>query len=735
MEEIKLTDTAETVLKKRYYLEGEDWLLLCERVAKAVAVKNPLRVEYSSKYFQMIYKQDFLPNSPCLMNAGTPLGQLSACFVLPVEDTLADIFNAVKNGALVNKTGGGTGYSFSKLRAKNSMVCSTNGVASGPISFAKVFDAATDVIKQGGRRRGANMGVLRVDHPDILEFIDAKRTPGVLTNFNLSVAVTDDFMDAVKGNRQFDLIDPATGKIAGNLNASDVFDKIIGAAWDNGEPGILFIDAANRANPTPWLGDFESTNPCGEQWLLPYEACNLGSINLSNFVVVIGCQPQVDWDRLEVVTKLATRFLDDVIDATTFPVPEIAEMTKRTRKIGLGIMGLHDMLIKLGLQYAGVAGRSIASDVMNFIRDVAESESVEMAGEFGVYPALAEGAIGTPVVSMDQARRNAALTSIQPTGTVSMIANCSSGCEPYFAVVTRKDVMDGQSFYMVNELFEEIGRREGWYSDELLEEVAAAGTVIGNKKIPADTQLLFACAQDISVEDHIMMQATLQKNGVDASISKTINMPATATKEDVKAAYVTGWELGCKGLTVYRDGSREGQVLNVGKKEKPFLAINEQGFGSGWQVGEAIHFSMPMKRELPDTLDSKRFKLKDKNGESIYIIICFDEKQEPVEVFAKFPFDNRSELQERSTMWATVCRTVSLSLRYGVPVTEVIKQLDRASGSMFDLPAQLSKILKGFMVSTKNGYDAGDCPECQDGKLQFQEGCLLCPACGYSKCS
>jgi len=730
---MKLTATAEAVLQKRYYLEGEDWDALCSRVAEHVANMECDADEYEQRFFEMIYNLDFLPNSPCLMNAGTPLGGLSACFVLPIEDNLGGIFETIKNGALVNKTGGGTGYSFSRLRAKNSSVCSTNGVASGPISFAKVFDVATDVIKQGGRRRGANMGVLRVDHPDILEFIECKRTPGMLTNFNLSVAITDEFMNAVKEDLPYSIVDPAVfpeyGKKVNTYSARWVFDKIIDAAWDNGEPGILFIDAANRGNPTPWLGDFEATNPCGEQWLLPYESCNLGSINLARFLDRVN---GIDCDRLTKITKLAVRFLDNVVDASTYPIYQIVEATKKTRKIGLGIMGLHDMLIKMGIPYGSHAGRETASRVMRIIKEAAVEESMGLAIEKGQYP----GSVGLfNDGRVPQMMRNAALTSIQPTGTVSMIANCSSGCEPYFAVVTRKDVMDGQQFYMVNALFKEIGTKEGWYTDELLEEVAASGTVIGNNKIPEDWQAVFACAQDISVDDHILMQAALQNSGIDASISKTINMPATATKDDVKDAYIKAWDYGCKGLTVYRDGSRSGQVLNVGKAEekKPItVGYNEE---SGWQVVNSSEPFSAGKQELPDVIDAKRFKLKDKDGQNIYVMICFDEFQKPAEVFAKFPFDHRIDLLEKATMWSTVCRLISLALRYGVPVEEVIKQLDRASGSMFDLPAQLSKILKSFMAKTDNGYDAGNCPDCKTGKLIFQEGCLLCPDCAYSKCS
>lgn len=716
-----LTDTAETVLKRRYYLENENWETLCYRVAKAVASIEPEenREKFQQDFFKIIYNLDFLPNSPCLMNAGTELGQLSACFVLPVEDSLDGIFTAVRNGALVNKTGGGTGYSFSRLRPTDSTVCSTNGVASGPISFMKVFDVATDVIKQGGRRRGANMGVLDCTHPNIKEFITVKQDLTALTNFNLSVALTDDFMQAVKDDTCYDLIDPTTAKPIQQVNAREVFNLIIDNAWETGEPGVFFIDTANKSNPTPWLGRILGTNPCGEIPLLAYEACVLGSINLGNFTIPDYSHGtlKVDWERLQQVIRLATRFLDNTIDVSKYPIPEITEMVRKTRKLGLGIMGLHDLLIKLGVPYASVRGRELASEVMTFIRTIAEDESKLLAGDKGCCPAFDDfiEELSLPII------RNATLTSIQPTGTVSMIANCSSGCEPYFALVNRKNVMDNDSFLMVNPLFEGVARKEGWYSLDLMNRVATRGTVVDDPEVPKHWQEVFRCAQDISVDDHILMQAALQNNGVDAAISKTINMPSTATKEDVKRAYLYGWELGCKGLTVYRDGSRTSQVLTVGSKS---------------QGGENTTSPIPCsgKLELPDVLESRRYRLKDKDGGSIYVIVCFVDGGYPVEVFAKFPADNRVEQYEQSTMWATICRLVSLSLRCGVPIEEVIKQLDRASGSMFDLPAQLSKLFKGFMEKIGGGYCGGTCPDC-GGTLQYQEGCMLCSTCGYSKCS
>jgi ribonucleoside-diphosphate reductase alpha chain len=715
-----LTDTAETVLARRYYLKDSDgvpvetWETLCRRVANAVASADIDSDDYDAikdAFFKMMYHMDFLPNSPCLMNAGTDLGQLSACFVLPVEDSMDGIFTAIRNGALVHKTGGGTGYSFSRLRSKNASVRSTQGVASGPLSFAAVFDAATETIKQGGKRRGANMGVLRIDHPDILDFISAKEDQSKFNNFNFSVAITDAFMKAVEEDDDYQLVEPSTGVITAELHAREVFERIIDLAWHNGEPGVLFIDAANRANMTPQLGDFEATNPCGEQWLLPYESCNLGSVNLANFVK----DGAVDYKRLKEVVYNATAFLDNVIDCNRFPIKEIEEMTLKTRKIGLGIMGMHDMLIQLAVPYGSEEGRKLCAEIMKFIRDAAEEQSKKLAKIKGPFPAYDKKKNKYP------ARRNAALTSIQPTGTVSMIADCASGCEPYYSIVMIKHVMDGDRLILVNKYFESVAKREGFYSEEVMKAVADQGTVVGVEAIPEKWQEVFRSAQDIKPEDHIRMQGILQQNGVDSSISKTINLPNSATREEVKLAYIMGYKSGCKGLTVYRDGSRDSQVLNSSStaRDKDQTAI--------------VSSNGQCKRNLPDTLDAKRYRLKDQDQKSVYIIVCFDENEQPMEVFAKFPFDNRIDLKDKSTMWTTTCRLVSLALRFHVPMDEIIKQLDRSSGHMLDLPAQLSKLFKSFMAGTQHGF-ASTCPECS-GALVFEEGCETCHECGYSKCS
>jgi ribonucleoside-diphosphate reductase alpha chain len=704
----------EKVLSERYYQPGEDWQDLCQRVAFAVG-----EGAQRGSFMDMIYNRDFMPNSPCLMNAGTDIGQLSACFVLPMEDNLEGIFDTVKHAALVNKTGGGTGFSFSRIRGKNSPVGSTQGVASGPLSFASVIDSATEVIKQGGRRRGANMGVLRVDHPDILDFINAKGEEGVLKNFNLSVAITDEFMEAVKTNWNYHLVEPSTGKSAGQINAKEVWDLIIEKAHKNGEPGILFIDTANKDNPTPWLGDFEATNPCGEQWLLPFEACNLGSINLGHFVLhplsvdtaEEWGEQAVDYARLELITRRAVKFLDNVVDLNKFPIEQIKEATQKTRKIGLGIMGLHDMLIQLGIPYDSGKGRDIASEVMEFIDGIAADKSSKLGVEEGPAPCF------DFVQHYDNPVRNAARTSIQPTGTCSMIADCSSGCEPYFSIVVEKHVMDGEVITLVNKHFEKIAKREGWYSDQLMESVSEKG-VFANTDVPAKWRNVFATAMEISPEGHLKMQAALQPH-VDASISKTINLPNDATVEDVAKMYMEAWEVGCKGLTVYRDGSRDEQVLYTKTASDKKLA------------GEAV-VSESGKAELPDTLNAKRFRVEGEDGQKIYIIICFNENEQPSEVFVKFPFDNQADQASKSTLWTTVCRLISLALRYGVPPSEVVKQLDKSAGSMRDLPSQISRILKTFLSETKAGYKS-NCPECQ-GQMIFEEGCSKCQSCGWSKC-
>ena len=699
---MKLTETAETVLERRYYLEGEDWKGLSKRVGTFVADGD---TELGELYTEMIESTKFLPNSPCLMNAGTSIGNLSACFVLGVSDDMLDIFTTLRNAAMVAKSGGGTGYSFSRVRHRGAKVRSTNGVASGPLSFMRVFNTATDVIKQGGKRRGANMAVLRIDHPDIVEFICAKEVEGEFANFNLSVGVTDAFMKAVRDGSDYDLLDH-NGDVHSSIDAKSVWEMIVHKAWLNGEPGVLFIDEANRHNPTPHLGDFEATNPCGEQYLLPEEACNLGSINLGLFVDDEG---YLNTEELKIYVRLATKFLDGVITKNDYPIEKITEMTKTTRKIGLGIMGLHDMLIRMKIAYGSEEGRSKAAEIMNIIHTAAKETSEELGRTKGVFPAYDKNHCKFPP------RRNAALTSIQPTGTVSMIADCSSGCEPYFSLVVHKYVMDEQ-LTMLNSQFEATAKREGFYYEGILEHIAKHGSIQGLETVPEIWRDVFRTAQEISVEEHVLMQSVLQNNGIDSSISKTINLPNSATEEDVHNTYMLGYDEGCKGLTIYRDGSRQVQVLYTPDSE---VVVGKSGV---------------VKCPLPDTLNAKRYKVKGDKAESIYIIICFDDDDVPMEVFAKFAYDNRADLRERSTMWTTVCRLLSLALRCGINITEIISQLDKSSGTINDLPSQMSRLLKTFLTDSTNDNYSESCPECP-GKITYKEGCAICESCGYNRCS
>lgn len=754
------TANAKTVLERRYLAKDQDGKVtetideLFHRVASAIAEADAAYgstgdeiKELEGQFYDMMTSREFMPNSPTLMNAGRPLGQLSACFVLPVEDSMADIFDTVKYAALVHQSGGGTGFSFSRLRPEGSIVRSTGGVASGPVSFMKVFNAATEAVKQGGTRRGANMGMLRVDHPDILKFIDCKENNDEINNFNISVAITDKFMEAVKNGTEYELINPHTGEVSGTLDARTVFDKIVDAAWRNGEPGVVFIDEMNRYNPTPALGEIESTNPCGEQPLLPYEACNLGSINLGLCVAEDDGIPTIDYDRLSRIVRTAVHFLDNVIDVNRYPLPKIDENTRKTRKIGLGVMGFADMLLKLGVPYNSVEAEKAAEEVMSLIQSEGRAASAELAAERGVFPAWKESVFGIENLPV----RNATITTIAPTGTISIIADASGGCEPMFAYAFTKNVMDGDKLLVCNDFLVEKLKEAGVYSEALMHRIAEEGTLAHILEIPAEIRRVFVCAHDISPEWHIRIQAAFQKY-TDNAVSKTINFPNSATREEVKEAYMLAYKLGCKGTTVYRDGSRDSQVLTTGtaKEEKP-LEIPPSLFGN------------IIPRPRPGMTWGATEKMKIGCG-SLFITVNRDENG-ICEVFTSTGKGGGCPSQSEAT-----ARLVSIALRSGISQKEILAQLKgircpstvRQQGmkctSCPDAIARtiekMSKILgtetmginpdlieeekpapQPASKGNKPILGADDrlhCPEC--GKvLRHEGGCTVCD-CGFSHC-
>ena len=561
------TDTARTVLARRYLLRDEDGRVvetpdaLLRRVARAVAAAEARHgadaAAWETRFYDAMARLELLPNSPTLMNAGKPTGQLSACFVLPIGDSMPEIFDAVKWAAVIQQTGGGTGFAFSRLRPAGDMVRSTHGIASGPVSFIEVFNAATDAIRQGGVRRGANMGILRVDHPDILEFIAAKSDLRRLRNFNVSVAVTDGFMQALAEGRDYALRNPRSGAEVRRLEARKVWRSIAQLAWKSGEPGVIFIDRINAVNPTPDLGDMESTNPCGELPLLPFEACNLASIDVGKLVV----DGSFDWPRLGELVTLGVRFLDDVIDVNHYPLPQIEAITRGNRKIGLGVMGFADALIRMGVAYDSERALGVAEELAAFIERKAQAASAELARERGPFPnwkGSRWARQGSPPL------RNATTTTIAPTGTLSILAGCSGGIEPLYAVSFVRQVLDGERLVDVHPLFVAAARAGGWYSEALMARVAERGSVRGLDEVPADVQRLFVTAYDVAPAWHLRMQAAFQRH-VHNAVSKTINFPRSATVEQVEEAYREAYRLGCKGVTVYRDGSRDEQVLSFGE--------------------------------------------------------------------------------------------------------------------------------------------------------------------------
>ncbi|MBW2028152.1 MAG: adenosylcobalamin-dependent ribonucleoside-diphosphate reductase [Deltaproteobacteria bacterium] len=573
---LKLSKNALKVLQARYLRKDRDRRIvetpeeLFVSVARAVAdaelsFSGPSAAElWGERFHEVLMSLSFLPNSPTLMNAGKPLGQLSACFVLPVEDSMEGIFDALKDMALVQRTGGGTGFSFSRLRPKGDMVASTSGEASGPVSFMKIFDCATENIKQGGKRRGANMGVLRVDHPDILEFIEAKLDGKSLRNFNISVGITDKFMEAAGKDLPYDLIHPSTGKVRGSLKAKEVFERIVRAAWETGDPGLLFLDSINRANPTPHLGQIEATNPCGEVPLLPYESCNLGSINLARMLGNNGGTVTIDWEKLRSTVEVATRFLDNVIEVSRYPVPEISRVTRGNRKIGLGVMGFAEMLIRMSIPYDSPEAVKLGQEIMHVIAGQARRTSIQLARDRGVFPNWR----GSIHEARHEKVRNATRTAIAPTGTIAIIADTSASIEPFFALAyKRTHVLGDQSLYEINPVLLELLDRYELDVESVLEETLEKGSVKTSAAIPEDIKRLFVTALDITPDRHLEIQAAFQKH-VDNSVSKTVNLPADAAVQDVASIYWRAWELGLKGVTIYRYGSKALQVLELGVDEE-----------------------------------------------------------------------------------------------------------------------------------------------------------------------
>ena len=746
----KISKNALSVLERRYLTKDENGRVvetpdeMFLRVAKAVAEaeKNFGATEEeiaraAELYYQMMSELDFMPNSPTLMNAGKPLGQLSACFVLPVEDSMVGIFDSIKNAALIHKSGGGTGFSFTRLRQSGATVRTTGGVASGPISFMRVFNSATDAVKQGGTRRGANMGILRIDHPDILEFIRCKTENADLTNFNISVGITEKFMRAVENGENYDLVDPRTKKKVSELNAREVFDTIVSAAWKNGEPGIVFLDRINRDNVVPELGEIEATNPCGEQPLLPYESCNLGSINLGNMVTSRG---EINFGKLKRTVKNAVRFLDDVIDANNYPLPQISETTLSTRKIGLGVMGFADMLFKLGIAYNSDEGVKLGAKIMRFINDRAHEASAELAKTRGPFPAFHESTLkdGVPM-------RNATCTTIAPTGTISIICGASSGIEPLFALSFVRNVMDNDELPQVDPFFEETAKREGFYSTELMRRIANEGTVHNISEVPERIKQVFVTAHDISPEYHIKMQSAFQRH-VDNAVSKTVNFPGSATKEEVAEVYMLAYKLGCKGVTIYRDGSRDAQVLTVGTKDSK----QEAKTPAEPQANAVIS-----PRERPSVTRGITEKVKIGCG-NLYITVNYDDEG-ICEVFTNLGRAGGCPSQSEATS-----RLVSTALRSGLAVEELIAQLKgirchstlRQKGSnpeikVLSCPDAIGTVLEKVykelqgrnLINQPEPESSMDnepaeghgCPEC--GKpLTHEGGCVICPYCGYSKC-
>ena len=748
---LQLSENSLTVLRRRYLAKDDKGRVietpenLFARVAAAIAepdMKFGATIEQAEKtaldIFSMMAELEFVPNSPTLMNAGRPLGQLSACFVIPIDDSMESIFDAVKSAALIHKSGGGTGFSFSRLRPRNSMVASTSGVASGPVSFMKVINSATEAVKQGGTRRGANMGILRIDHPDILEFISCKNDLTELTNFNISVGVTEAFMKAVETNTSYPLIDPLTGRqcirdgVLQALDAKEVFETIVEHAHNSGEPGVVFLDKINKSEHTYKIGVIEATNPCGEQPLLPYESCNLGSINLAKMIkTTVGVSPdtdlfrcEIDWDKLKKTVHKCVHFLDNVIEANRYPLPQIDQATKANRRIGLGVMGWADLLVMLEIPYDSEDALHLAEKVMSFIQAEADSASQELAKVRGNFPNWEKSDFFDQTTGHGRPRRNSTVTTIAPTGTISIIAGCSSGIEPLFAIAYERNVMDNTRMIEVNPYFKQKAKQLGFYSEPLLEKIANRNSIANMNEIPERIRRIFVTSHDISPEWHIRMQDAFQKHTENA-VSKTINLPREATKDDIRKAYNLAYSLSCKGVTVYRDGSRPFQVLSTKATTKAAETKDETA----------------IIKDRPETLHGITEKIRTGFG-NLYVTINTHEGQ-PFEIFAQIGKSGHDTMADTEA----VCRMISLALRSGVPIDKVIDQLKGIGGDaqvfgsgglVRSMPDAIAQILhkhfgNGKAVKEERDISTDLCPDC-GGTLAHESGCISCPTCGYSKC-
>src|SRR5438093_447002 len=748
----KWTEPARRVLRERYLSRKDGEVTetpeeMCWRVATSIAAgearygRTPAAVrEIAEAFYDMMVEGEFLPNSPTLMNAGKGNGlQYSACYVLPVGDSMEEIFDSVKAAAIIHKSGGGTGFAFSRLRPKDDIVASTGGRASGPISFLRVFNSATEAVKQGGTRRGANMGILKVDHPDILEFIECKLDGGI-TNFNISVAVTDRFMDALASGTEYDLVNPHTGQVVERLSAKEVFERIVRAAWRTGDPGMVFIDRINAspANPTPEIGMVEATNPCGEQPLLPNEACNLGSLNVSKFARRgEDGDWSIDWDEMERVVRLAVRFLDDVIEMNPYPLPEIDATVKSNRRIGLGLMGWADLLFTMGIPYDSPGAIDLADRLMAFVKEKSHDQSAKLAEERGPFPNWS-----LSIYANDRPLRNSTVTTIAPTGTISMIAGCSSGIEPIFALAFEHRVRqpDGERVLtFVNETFERIAKERGFYSDALMREIAKRGSLDGIPGVPEDAARIFKTSHEINHEWHVRHQAAFQRY-TDNGVSKTINLPNSASEEDVARAYLLAWELGCLGITVFRDGCKGEQVLNVGIGTKE----------------NAPSAAPAVIRPRPRSLNGTTYRTDTPIG-TAWITVTETAQKEPFEVFVQVGKGGSDTMAVAEALG----RLISLVLRLPSPFTaqrrleEVISQLSRIGGGqptgfgpakILSLPDALARTLAEHIGQVKPPAELpvvrgdgrkqiGDlCKECGQATFIYEEGCKKCLSCGFNEC-